>query len=251
MRIARRPTTSVAAPSQWITGDAWIEPVAELGGASRSQIDSVRFAPGGRTVWHRHPLGQVLVVTEGTGRVQRCGGPVETIHAGDTVHIAPGEWHWHGAAPTVPVTHLAIEPIPEDGAVAEAGAPVTDNEYHRDDHVAGAEAIPPVTRSVLLDQLLSAPQDTHRVEVRRIVIAPGHAGGLHVHNGPVFGSIETGSAVYQIEGEAASVLGPGDVFYEPKAVRIARFDAQDEGVTFLGYFLLSADETPEIEFPDL
>ncbi|MFI0450375.1 cupin domain-containing protein [Actinomadura sp. 6N118] len=251
MRITRRAATSVAAPSQWITGGAWIEPVAEPEDGTRTQIDSVRFAPGGRTVWHRHPLGQVLLVTEGTGRVQRRGGPVETIHVGDTVHIAPGEWHWHGAAPTVPMTHLAIEPIPDDGAAPEAGAPVTDGEYHRDDHVAGAEGSPPVTRSVLLDQLLTVPQSTHRVEVRRITIAPGHVAGLHVHNGPVFGSIEHGSAVYQIEGEAASVLGPGDVFYEPKGVRVARFDAQDEGVTFLGYFLLAADETPELEFPDL
>lgn len=250
MRIIHKPATSVAVPTQWITGDAWIDPVTDPEGASRTQIDSVRFAPGSRTVWHRHPLGQVLIVTEGTGRAQRRGGPVETIHAGDTVHIAPGEWHWHGAAPAVPMTHLAIEPIPDDGAAPEAGAPVTDSEYHRDDHVAGTEGIPPVTRSVLLDQLLSAPQSTHRVEVRRITIAPGHAGGLHVHNGPVLGSIENGSAVYQIEGEAASVLGSGDVFYEPKGVRIARFDAQDEGVTFLGYFLLAADEAPEIEFPD-
>lgn len=251
MRLTPRSATSVAAPAQWITGEAWIELVAEPEGASRTQIDSIRFAPGGRTVWRRHPLGQVLIVTEGTGRVQRRGGPVETVYAGDTVHIAPGEWHWHGAAPTVAMTHLAIEPIPDDGTAPEAGAPVTDSAYHRDDQVAGAEGIPPITRSVLLDQLLPTPQSTHRVEVRRITIAPGHAGGLHIHNGPVFGSIEKGSAVYQIEGEAASVLGPGDVFYEPEGVGIARFDAQDEGVTFLGYFLLVAGETPQIETPDL
>jgi len=250
MRITRRPVTNVAAPTQWITGEAWIESVAEAEGGSRTQIDSVRFTPGSRTVWHRHPLGQVLIVTEGAGRVQRRGGPIETIRPGDTVHIAPAEWHWHGAAPDIAMTHLAIEPIPGNGAAPEAGAPVTDGEYHHDNHLGGAEAIPPVTRSVLLDQLLPVPQSTNRVEVRRITIAPGHAGGLHVHNGPVFGNIENGSAVYQIEGEAASVLGPGDVFYEPAGVRIARFDAQDEGVTFLGYFLLAADQTPEIEFPD-
>ncbi|WP_425458746.1 TetR family transcriptional regulator C-terminal domain-containing protein [Actinomadura syzygii] len=111
-------------------------------------------------------------------------------------------------------------------------------------------AASPIKRTVVLDQLLAEPQDTHRVEVRRITIAPGHAGGLHVHNGPVFGSVETGSAVYQIDGDAASVLRPGDVFYEPAGVRIARFDARDEGVTFLGYFLLAAGETPEITFPE-
>ena len=107
----------------------------------------------------------------------------------------------------------------------------------------------PITRTVVLDQPLPAPQSTHRVEVRRITIAPGHAAGLHVHNGPVFGSIETGSVVYQIEGARASVLVAGDVFYEPKGARIARFDARGEGVTFLGYFLLDDGENAEIEFP--
>ena len=114
---------------------------------------------------------------------------------------------------------------------------------------ADAGKTPPITRTVVLDQTLAEPQRTHRVQVRRITIAPGQAVGLHVHNGPVFGSIETGSAVYQIEGQPAVVLGAGDVFYEPKGARIARFDARDDGVTFLGYFLLEAGESPEIESP--
>jgi quercetin dioxygenase-like cupin family protein len=111
--------------------------------------------------------------------------------------------------------------------------------------------MPPVTRTVLLDQPLPAPHATQRVEVRRIVIEPGQAAGLHVHNGPVFGAVETGSVVYQVEGGPESVLGPGDVFYEPEGARIARFDALAEGVTFLGYFLLGAGRTPEIEFPEV
>ncbi|GGQ43362.1 cupin [Actinomadura coerulea] len=245
MQISRGPFDGVPAPPEWFTGDAWIAPVVEPGGGARTQVDSVRFAPGCRTVWHRHPLGQVLVVTEGAGRVQRRGGPVEAIRAGDTVHIAPGEWHWHGAAPDRPMTHLAIEPVPDDGSSTEAGEPVGDGEYHGG-HV---EDVQPVARRVLLDQLLSPPRGTHRVEVRRITIAPRHAAGPHVHNGPVFGSIEAGSAVYQVEGEAAAVLRPGDVFHEPEGVRIARFDAEGDGVTFLGYFLLGAGEAAEIEFP--
>jgi quercetin dioxygenase-like cupin family protein len=108
----------------------------------------------------------------------------------------------------------------------------------------------PVSRTVVLDQPLPEPSTTHRVEARRISIVPGHAAGLHIHNCPVFGSIETGSVVYQIDGQPESVLGPGDTFYEPRDVRIARFDAQDAGVTFLAYFLLDADQTAELEFPD-
>ena len=108
----------------------------------------------------------------------------------------------------------------------------------------------PLSRVIVLDQELPSPLATSRVEIRRITIAPGHAAGLHVHNGPVFGSIETGSAVYQIEGGPETVLEPGDVFYEPEGVRIARFDARDDGVTFLGYFLLADGMTAELVFPD-
>ena len=115
---------------------------------------------------------------------------------------------------------------------------------------ATAEAdAPPITRTVVLDQPIP-PTSTHRVEVRRITIAAGHAAGPHIHNGPVFGSIESGSVVYQIDGEAASVLTPGDTFYEPQGARIARFDPLADGVTFLAYFLLDEGQEAEIEFPD-
>jgi quercetin dioxygenase-like cupin family protein len=106
----------------------------------------------------------------------------------------------------------------------------------------------PVTRDVLLDARLVQAKDTHHVQVRRIRIIPGHAVGLHVHNGPVFGSIVDGSAVFQVEGEPETVLRPGDVFYEPEGARITRFDAQDAGVTFLAYFLLGPGQEPELSF---
>ena len=67
------------------------------------------FEPGARTAWHTHPLGQTLIVTFGLGRAQRWGGPVEEIRPGDIVSFAPGEKHWHGAAPTTAMTHIAIQ----------------------------------------------------------------------------------------------------------------------------------------------
>ncbi|WP_084532006.1 cupin domain-containing protein [Nocardia miyunensis] len=115
---------------------------------------------------------------------------------------------------------------------------------------AEAEPVPGVGRVIILEQKLPEPLSTQRVEIRRITIAPGHAAGLHIHNGPVFGNIETGSVVYQIEGEPETVLGPGDVFYEPEGVRIARFDAREDGVTFLGYFLLADGVNAELVFPE-
>ena len=71
-----------------------------------------------------------------------------------------------------------------------------------------------------------------------------------VHNGPVVGSIVAGSAVYQIEGQPETVLAAGDVFFEPEGERIARFDAREDGVTFLAYFLLSPGQEAQLTFPD-
>jgi quercetin dioxygenase-like cupin family protein len=253
MRISRAPRTGVSASSEWITGDARIEELATPEGPSRTQVDSVRFAPGARTRWHRHPVGQVLVVTEGTGLVQRRGGQAETIRTGDTVRIEAGEWHWHGATPDGAMTHLAIEELPEDGRAAEFAEAVTDAGYeagYTSEAGEQTEPTPLLSRVIVMHQKLPEPLATRRVEIRRITIAPGYAAGLHIHNGPVFGSIETGSAVYQIEGEPETMLKPGDVFYEPEGVRIARFDAQEDGVTFLGCFLLADGVNTELVFPE-
>jgi quercetin dioxygenase-like cupin family protein len=108
----------------------------------------------------------------------------------------------------------------------------------------------PISREVLLDIAVQPAKDTHRIEVRRIRIVPGHAAGLHVHNGPVVGSIVEGSVVFQIDGSPPSALGPGDVFFEPDGARIARFDAGEDGVTFLAYFLLAAGEDPQLTMLD-
>jgi quercetin dioxygenase-like cupin family protein len=107
----------------------------------------------------------------------------------------------------------------------------------------------PIVREVVLDVQLPRINPTERVQVRRIRILPSYPAGLHVHNGPVVGSIFEGSVIYQVEGEPQSVLHPGDVFYEPESTRIARFDAGADGATFLAYFLLRADQEPAIEFP--
>lgn len=74
----------------------------------RSSALLVRFGPGGRTHWHRHPNGQYLHVIEGAGRVQSRGGPVVELRPGDTVYAEPGEEHWHGAAAAMAVAHLAF-----------------------------------------------------------------------------------------------------------------------------------------------
>lgn len=111
---------------------------------------------------------------------------------------------------------------------------------------AESSADQPITRTVVSDVQLPAVKAIDRVQIREIRILPSQPAGLHVHNGPVFGSIVAGSVVYQVDGQPASILRPGDVFYEPEGERIARFDAQEDGVTFLAYFLLSPGQEPEL-----
>ncbi|MCU1528183.1 MAG: cupin [Frondihabitans sp.] len=105
----------------------------------------------------------------------------------------------------------------------------------------------PVVRTILLDQPLENPAQVAHVEVRRITIEPSTAVGAHTHNGAVFGTIESGSVVFQIESNPETTLRAGDIFYEPADVVITKFDATAEGVTFLGYFLLEAGQAPELK----
>lgn len=106
----------------------------------------------------------------------------------------------------------------------------------------------PIARSTLLDQHFSSVMDVSHVEVRRIRIAPSTVGGAHTHNGPVFGTIESGSVIFQIGAEQETTLRAGDVFYEPAGVVVSKFDTTDEAVVFLGYFLLADGVAPEIAF---
>jgi 4-carboxymuconolactone decarboxylase len=76
----------------------------------------------------KHPLGQVLILTAGTGRVQRWGDPVEEIRQGDVVWIPPGQEHWHGAAPNSSMAHIAIvEQL--DGKAVDWMEKVSDAQY--------------------------------------------------------------------------------------------------------------------------
>jgi len=94
--------------SERFTGSVRIDPLFQVKEPSRMYGASVTFEPGARTAWHSHPLGQILIVTEGIGRVQRWGDPLKEIRPGDVVRIPPGQKHWHGAAPNSSMTHIAI-----------------------------------------------------------------------------------------------------------------------------------------------
>jgi quercetin dioxygenase-like cupin family protein len=109
MDIKRNGTQpSSKGPAEWFTGSVRVDPLFEAPVPARALGVSVTFEPDARTAWHTHPLGQTLIVTSGCGRVQRWGGPIEEIRPGDVVWFAPGEKHWHGAAPLTAMTHIAI-----------------------------------------------------------------------------------------------------------------------------------------------
>jgi quercetin dioxygenase-like cupin family protein len=114
-------------PDEYFTGTVRIDPLFEAKDPARALGASVTFEPGARTAWHTHPLGQILIVTAGCGRAQRWDGPIEEIRPGDVVWFRPGEKHWHGAAPTTAMTHIAIlEQL--DGKSADWMEKVTDEQ---------------------------------------------------------------------------------------------------------------------------
>ena len=129
MDIKRNGTQpSIIGPADWFTGTVRINPLFQPPAPARVSGDSVTFLPGARTVWHTHPLGQILIVIAGSGLVQREEGPVEGISPGDVVWIQPGEKHWHGASATTAMTHIAIQEQ-LDGKAVEWLEEITDEQY--------------------------------------------------------------------------------------------------------------------------
>src|SRR5262245_61673399 len=129
MQITRSTGETAAGPGDWFTGAVYIDTVATPSGSSRLAASSVHFTPAARTAWHWHPNGQTIYVVEGVGLAQRRGGSIEVIRPGDRVFFEPGEEHWHGAAPTRFMTHIAMHQVDDEGNAATWGDHLTDEEY--------------------------------------------------------------------------------------------------------------------------
>ena len=121
---------SAKGSAEYFTGTVRIDAPFKTEAPARTSGATVTFEPGARTAWHTHPLGQTLIVTFGCGRVQREGGPVEEVRAGDIIWFPPGEKHWHGAAPNTAMSHIAIAEA-LNGNVVDWMEKVTDDEYVR------------------------------------------------------------------------------------------------------------------------
>jgi quercetin dioxygenase-like cupin family protein len=132
MKLTRNSIETAVGPAEWFTGTVYLDAVATPSEPARVQALSVHFTPGARTAWHTHPRGQTLYVTEGLGRCQSRGGPVEVIRPGDSVFFEAGEDHWHGAAPDRFMTHIAIQEVDDEGKPVTWGEHVSDEEYGAD-----------------------------------------------------------------------------------------------------------------------
>lgn len=119
---------STRGSSEWFSGSVRIDPLFQPRPPSRLFGANVTFEPGARTAWHKHPLGQTLLVTAGVGRAQVWGGPIEEIRPGDVVWFPPGVKHWHGAAPATAMTHTAILEV-LDSQSTEWLEKVSDQQY--------------------------------------------------------------------------------------------------------------------------
>ncbi|RCR67409.1 (R)-mandelonitrile lyase [Larkinella punicea] len=131
MEISRNGTQpSMVGPEDWFTGAVRIDPLFAKKEATKGAAALVTFEPGARTAWHTHPAGQTLIVISGMGWVQREGDPIEEIHPGDVIWIAPNEKHWHGASPTKAMSHIAIhEEL--NGEVVNWLEKVSDRDYSK------------------------------------------------------------------------------------------------------------------------
>jgi quercetin dioxygenase-like cupin family protein len=115
-------------PADWFTGMVRIDPLFTAPAPARVSAARVTFEPSARTAWHTHPLGQTLIVTDGSGLAQREGGPIEQIRPGDVVWFPPNEKHWHGASPATALTHIAIQEA-LDGKAVDWLEKVSDEQY--------------------------------------------------------------------------------------------------------------------------
>ena len=176
MKVTRSGTqASQRGNAEWFTGTVRIDPMFQANDAARASVGQVTFEPCARTAWHTHPLGQVLIVTSGVGRVQQWGGPVEELHAGDVVWTPPGVKHWHGAAPATAMTHIAVteqlngknvewlEKVTDEQYGAAVSSPTKPHGHEQgDDLAAVAPALAGLGERVLFGDLWKRPQLSSR-----------------------------------------------------------------------------------------
>lgn len=111
------------------TGNAWNTPLVADDSIYNTLVGNVYFEPGARSNWHTHPVGQILIITDGVGYHQIKGQPRQTIRKGDVIKCPPNVLHWHGASPDLGMQQMYILPKTNKGIVTWLQK-VTDEEYN-------------------------------------------------------------------------------------------------------------------------
>ncbi len=122
------PKGNPASPDQF-TGTVWVQSLvkpAEIEGLY--SVGQVTFEPGGKTNWHTHPAGQILLVTDGEGWYQERGKTPVSLKKGDIYVIPKDVEHWHGATKDNKFVHIAISNM-DNGSNVTWMSPVTEAEY--------------------------------------------------------------------------------------------------------------------------
>ena len=122
-------TATAFGAAQNFSGQVAVDIKSAGDSGKHGSVGMVDFMPGARTAWHTHPVGQLLIVTEGKGWVQEDGRPAREIKSGDVVWIEAGVKHWHGAASNTRMSHLAIAYM-RDGKSADWKELVSDEQYN-------------------------------------------------------------------------------------------------------------------------
>ena len=86
-----------------VYGQAVLEP----GDSNNFNFGVVHFSAGSRNKFHKHSTDQILVITEGIGKVA-TDREVVTVRKGDVVVIRAGENHWHGAPGKTAMAHITV-----------------------------------------------------------------------------------------------------------------------------------------------
>lgn len=110
------------------TGTVWLEELNKPDSIFNIGLAQAIFAPGAKLDWHMHPLGQYLLITEGSGYYQEKGLAIQAVHKGDVIKCLPGVEHWHGAAPGSSFTYVGVTPTQKGKTIWLKR--VTDTEYN-------------------------------------------------------------------------------------------------------------------------
>jgi len=122
--------TATKGAAAYFTGSVTVHPFFGANEHTRATGGLVTFEPGARSAWHTHPGGQILIVVSGRGYVQEEGGPKREIKEGDVIWTPPGVKHWHGAAETSAMSHIAITNV-VGGKNVDWLEKVSDEQYRR------------------------------------------------------------------------------------------------------------------------